>query len=98
MTFQVGEENLDRSELEVVWTKIHQWHFQLCKFASYKMTSMVGCVVKHDNCVFSPTGLLSIQMFNQLDDEEQEGVGIIFASVDCKVMLTKTADASNDIQ
>ena len=59
---------------------------------------MVGCVVKHDNCVLSQTGLLSIQMFNQLDDEEQEGVGIIFASVDCKVMLTKTANASNDIQ
>ena len=62
------------------------------------LTSMVGCVVTHDHCAFSPTGLLSIQMLNQLDDEEQEGVGIILASVDCKVMLAKTADASNDIE
>lgn len=98
MTFQVREEHLDRSELEVVWAKVHQWHFQRCKFVSYILTSMVGCVVKHDHCVLPPARLLSIQMLNQLDDEEQEGVGIILASVDCKVKFAKTADASNDIE
>ena len=98
MTFQVREENFDRGELEVVWTKIHQWHFQLCKFASYILTSMVRCVVKHDHCVLSPTRLLCIQMLNQLDDEEQEGVSIILAFVDCKVKFAKTANASNDIE
>jgi hypothetical protein len=37
-------------------------------------------------------------MLNQLDDEEQEGVSIILAFVDCKVKFAKTANASNDIE
>jgi hypothetical protein len=37
-------------------------------------------------------------MLNQLDHEEQEGVRIVLASIDCEVEITHIADTSYDIK
>jgi len=85
VALHVREEHLNWCQLEVVWPKIHERHLEFCKLTPYILTSMVGCVVKHEDSIVSPTGKLGVQMLYQLSHKQQEGVRIVLATVDGEV-------------
>jgi hypothetical protein len=97
MTLQVGEEDFDRCQLKVIRSKVHERHLELHHPICYLLTSMVGCIVKHNHCIGPPIRLLRVEMFSQLDDKEYEGMGIVLTSIDCEVQVTHVTDCSNDV-
>ena len=57
---------------------------------------MVTCIIYQDDCVTSPSAIDLVQMFTELDNEQQEGITIVLTFVYSIVELTMVADSSND--
>lgn len=94
VTLDIGEEDLDGCQLEMVRTEKHYWHFQLLQLTRHMSTPVIRSIVQHNDSVPSPSPIPAVQMLTELHDEVHERVSIVLATIDREEELTKVADPS----
>lgn len=72
MALNIGKENFSWGHSKLIWTKKHHGHIQLRQLFFDNFSTMIGCIINHDNGVSSPVLINVVQMLAQFHNKVNE--------------------------
>lgn len=95
VSLDVGEGQLCRSHLELVGTEVDDGHLQSAHCCCEDLASVVGCVVEKEDSVGPPVGVLSVQLQDEFEDEEENSLAVVGPTIDSAEEFTSVGHAKD---
>lgn len=97
MLLHIVKYHLHRRNSELVRTQKHERNIKLIDKLLRCLTSVILGIVNHEYCIFSPTYILTFQMFNYLNHEQPERIAIGLTQVNSVTNLSSAGQSAYKI-
>ena len=96
MLLDEGEGHFDWSHSELVRSEVGKWYVEYSHLFCKSETSVVRSIVHKDDSVVSPVSIVSVEHFDELEHEEEDGLSSVGTSVGCVEDISIRRNSNNE--